>query len=212
MCPEGLLIEAEYGNNMGTWSACVFIWALFSLKPLCGSVKSIAGPLNSTQHSCWYHACTRGPLLWALTVWVSQEKLGELAKRPQILKIVSLWTRFSVWDSFDVCVLSPEHENTWSVLERVTNCGCWECACYMWCKFTCTYACVCGNLLIFYWFIEPHESFFALDEIVCCCHYKRDQNMLEKPLLLWFLTDPGPDFTSLTSGCKLWRCVCIAAS
>ncbi len=92
--------------------------------------------------------------------------------------------------------------------------GCWsvhvparvECVC------TCTYACVCGILFIFYWFIEPHESFFALNEIVCFFHYRQDQNMLEPPLLLCFFIDLGPDFTSLTGGCELWRCACIAAS
>lgn len=76
----------------------------------------------------------------------------------------------------------------------------------------CTPVCVCGILPIFYWFIEPHESFPALDEIVCYFHYRQDQSLLAQPLLLWLSTDLGPGFTSLTGGCELWRCAYGTAS
>lgn len=71
---------------------------------------------------------------------------------------------------------------------------------------------MCGILPIFFCFIEPHESRTVLDEIVCFFHYKQAQNMWEQLLLLWFFTDLGPDFTSLTSGRELWRCAYITAS
>ena len=63
---------------------------LFSLKPLCGSGKSIVGPLNQLPAFLgWFGACTRGPEALGPDS-VSQVRLSELAKSPQILKIDSL--------------------------------------------------------------------------------------------------------------------------
>lgn len=73
--------------------------------------------------------------------------------------------------------------------------------------------CVCSILPIFYWFIGPHESFTALDEIVCFFHHEQDQkNVGATSTIVVFFTDRGPDCTSLTSGCELWRCAYITAS
>lgn len=188
---------------------------LFSLKPLCGSGKSFGAPSNQLTSIPQLVQCVymRASLGFDST---SREKLGELAKMSSDTKNSFSLNWFQRMGLIWCFVMSPEHENTWSVLERVTHCVDEVCMGVFKCTSTCTYAsvcvCVCGILPIFYWFIEPHESFPALDEIVCFFHYKQDQSMLEQPWLLWLFTDLGPDFTSLTSGCELWRCAYVTAS
>ena len=74
--------------------------------------------------------------------------------------------------------------------------------------------CVCVVFLpIFYWFIEPHESFTALDEIVCYFHHEQDQKYVgATSTIVVFLTERGPDSISLTSECALCRCIMLSVS
>lgn len=168
-------------------------------KEHCRALKQLTAFLG------WYSA-------WAAALGLdgmSQEKLSELAKCPQILKIVSLNSFQRMGLIWCVCNVSRTWKHMISPWKSCKLCsGCWSVHVHACVECVCTCACV----LIFYWFIEPHESFFALNEIVCFFHYRQDKNMLEQPLLLFFFTHLGPDFTSLTSGCELWRCAYITAS
>lgn len=129
MRPQGPMIEKEYGNNMGTnvlqalykTSICFHSHFVFSLKPLCGFEKSTAGPLNSSEHCLVsmmhvHVGCCFGPWQYELreAQWISKMPLD--TKNSFSL---NLFQRMGlIWF---VCLKSPEHENTQSVRERVTN-------------------------------------------------------------------------------------------
>lgn len=101
---------------------------------------------------------------WAEADSVSQEELGELAKRPQSLKIASLLTGFSVRDPFDVCVCAcalclqymRTHDQTssyklcggcLSACLHVDVIGVFVCTCT--CAFVRVCVCVCVVLCLF---------------------------------------------------------------
>lgn len=130
---------------------------LFSLKPLCGSGKSFGAPSNQLTSIPQLVQCVyvRASLGFDST---SREKLGELAKMSSDTKNSFSLNWFQRMGLIWCFVMSPEHENTWSVLERVTHCVDEVCMGVFKCTSTCTYACVCVCVWYFAYFLLVYRA------------------------------------------------------
>lgn len=109
---------------------------------------------------------------------MTQEKLSELAKLSSDAKN-SFSELVSAFGTHLMCVCVSRTWNHmisgWKPYKLCIVCV--HCVLTLWVCLSVHIACVCVVFCLFYWFIGPHQSFTTLDEIVCFCHYKQDQNM-----------------------------------
>ena len=112
---------------------------------------------------------------------MTQEKLSELAKLSSDAKN-SFSELVSAFGTHLMCVCVSRTWNHmisgWKPYKLCIVCV--HCVLTLWVCLSVHIACVCVVFCLFYWFIGPHQSFTTLDEIVCFCHYKQDQNMPEQ--------------------------------